>query len=185
MAGIKKLVGFAGPAGCGKSTAAMSYISARQATKAGERGIVLSYATPLKRCLRDLFQFKPSQLATMEAKQTVDSRYGVTPRHLMQQFGTEFVRKVVPDLWLILMDQTLTSYRASPSSWVVCVDDVRFSDEADLIREAGGSIVHLTGRGGIDGDHESEREIPRLDKDIVADNSGSLGQLLDTLCTTL
>lgn len=164
----RMIIGFAGPAGCGKSE------SAYMITNELYYGEVLSFATPMKSCLADLFRFKRSQLYTSEGKEAIDPRYGVSPRTLMQQFGTEFVRKVVPDLWWILMDQSIAK-----TTGPILIDDVRFNDEANFIRSLGGKIVHIVGRNADieNSDHKSEKGIFKLDRDITIDNSGTLSDL--------
>ena len=156
----RKLIAFAGPAGSGKSTAAEVL-----------GGNILSFAAPLKKCLLDLFQFKPEQLYTLAGKEAVDERYGVSPRTVMQKFGTEFVREVVPNLWEILMKQELGKF--SKESLVV-IDDCRFPAEVDLVRNEGGVVVHITGRSLISSTHKSERGLKIYSEDIVIDNSSTL-----------
>ena len=88
------LIGFTGPAGCGKTTAAALLKNLIEKTDSGIRATGLaSFAGPLKNCLATLFQFTDAQLCTMEGKEAVDERYGVTPRLVMQRFGTEFIRR--------------------------------------------------------------------------------------------
>ena len=156
-----KLFGFAGPMGCGKTTCAKAISHA-----------VCSFALPMKNCLQDLFGFEDNQLYTMEGKQAVDPRYGVSPRLIMQRFGTEFVRTTVPDLWIILMRTTLGNLREVAD--IACVDDIRFNDEAALIREMGGTVVHIVGRVGVESNHASELGIVIHSSDIIFDNKPGL-----------
>lgn len=169
----KKLVGFTGLAESGKSTAAgLLQVVWRDA---GVHSNILAFADPLKMCLMGLFEFSPDQLYTIEGKETVDPRYGVTPRHIMQQFGTEFVRKVVPDLWVILMEEELSKVW-SKDEWII-IDDVRFADEARLVRKLNGTVVHMQDRGGIGSDHATEAGLAVQEKDIVVSNVGGLADL--------
>ena len=56
------------------------------------------------------------------------------------------------------------------------VPDVRFENEAELVREHG-VLIHLVGRGGIEGNHASENPIEFKPGDIVIDNSRDLAWL--------
>lgn len=79
---------------------------------------------------------------TWEAKQLVttdkhtylpDLRLSV--RQLLQTLGTEWGRQCVhPDLWLMCWKQRIKLYNK------VVVDDVRFPNEADLVKKLGGSM---------------------------------------------
>jgi len=167
------IIAFTGPKGCGKSSAA-------RMLKDFE---IISFAAPMKKCLKDLFNFSDHQLTTLEGKEAIDPRYGVSPRVIMQQFGTEFVRKTVPGLWEKLMIDRINGDILKDYA----IDDCRFPTEAQLVRDMGGVVVHLTGRR--DGKvymrrwyedflgHRSERGVKVLSTDIVIDNSGSLSDL--------
>ncbi len=157
------LIGFAGPKTCGKTTAGRM-----------SGGLRLSFATPMKKCLMDLFKFTEDQMFTYEGKENIDPRYGVSPRTIMQQFGTEFVRTTVPNLWCILMRQAIEDC----DSDVIAIDDIRFEDEAALLRDMGGTIVHIKGRGEP-GKHKSEQGLNIWNTDFILNNSGSIQDLQD------
>jgi len=158
------LIGFAGPKFCGKTTSAESIKN---------NPAILSFAAPMKKCLMDLFEFTNEQMYTYEGKEAIDPRYGVSPRTVMQQFGTEFVRKTVPDLWCILMRKAIEGCAIYK---IVVIDDIRFENEAALIRDMGGTVVHIRGRGEP-GEHESEKQIDVWNRDIILNNCGSLEKL--------
>lgn len=113
------------------------------------------------------------------SKGVVDDRYGCTPRHIMQTLGTEWGRELIhPDVWVRAMGRRIFSQP-------VVVADVRFPNEAMLVRNLG-VLIHVEGRGGIDGDHESEQLLDRLEGDLVVRNDGSIEQLhahLETVFT--
>jgi len=141
----KNLIGFAGPMSSGKTTAARSLVAKP-----------LAFATPLKQCLSDLFSFTADQLFTLEGKNEIDPRYGISPRTAMQKFGTEFIRETVPDLWLILMKQKLD---ALPADELIVIDDCRFENEVQFVRGQGGVIIHIEGRRPVASDHRSEAHL--------------------------
>jgi hypothetical protein len=167
MENKRKLIGFSGPAGSGKTTAAMF-----------TDGRILSFAEPLKACIQDLFKFTDEQLFTLGGKEAVDLRYGVSPRVVMQKFGTEFIRETVPDLWLILMHRKLETL---PTNVLAVIDDVRFEDEAELIRSCGGVIVHIKGRQMALSSHASEQPLQVGVNDFIIYNTQTLENLETTV----
>jgi len=170
---MSRLIAFTGPMGCGKTVAAEYLVE----NGPGE-GVVQSFADPLKKCVGDLFSFSHRQLYTLEGKNTIDDRYGVSPRLVLQRFGTEFVRTTVPTLWEILMEQKV---RSTEAHYKIYVDDCRFEAESALIRRLGGTVVHITGRCLVASDHKSEAGVEVLDGDIVIDNSGTEEEFLNKI----
>lgn len=85
----------------------------------------------------------------------------------MQTLGTEWGRDILgSDFWIRLWRARVEQV-ASEGKRVV-VDDLRFPNEAKAIRQLGGDIYRLAGRGGIIGDHVSERGCG--DEDVVIAN---------------
>lgn len=152
-----RLIGFCGPAGCGKSTAA--------AALARHGWTRVKFAAPLKDMLRAYYTacglVDPNEVEARiegDLKEIPDPLLaGRTPRHAMQSLGTEWGRcSIATSLWTDAF-----AHRARPlldaGVDVVC-DDVRFPNEADAIRALGGTIVRVLGRDkGIGNGHESER----------------------------
>ncbi len=117
-----KIIGLLGGAGSGKSETA-KYLCAKYGGK------LYSFAEPLKEIVRLAFDLSDVQVyGTQETKETVDDRYGVTPRWLLQRIGTEGIRNVLgPDFWWehcmkrVLEDQ--------PE--LAVIDDFRFVNETE------------------------------------------------------
>lgn len=124
-----------------------------------------SFADPLKDMLRVI-----GVDCSDDAKAVVDDAFGVTPRHMMQTLGTEWGRHMINgDIWVKV-------FARLNAGKCVIVPDVRFENEAALVREHG-VLIHLTGRGGIEGNHVSENPIEFKAGDIVIDNSRDLDWL--------
>ena len=153
----RNLIGFSGPMCSGKTTAANVLVKD-----------VKAFATPLKDCIERLFRFERDQLYTFEGKNAIDHRYGVSPRTVMQNFGTEFVRGTVPDLWLILMGQELDK---TPDHQLVVIDDLRFENELQFVRDQGGVVIHIKGRRPVASDHKSEATLKKADCDYQIYNN--------------
>jgi hypothetical protein len=99
---------------------------------------------------------------------------GRTPRHAMQTLGTEWGRKCMgEDFWVGQWRRRVEQVFSDAGR--VVVDDCRFPNEAKAIRQLGGDIYRLQGRGGIPGQHESERGCG--DEDLVIANIGTIDDL--------
>jgi len=149
-----RLIGLYSPAPQSGKTSIASYLNSR-----GYR--VVSFAAPVKAVVHSFLGsagFSYAQLDQILAagKEQVIPELGVTLRHLYQTLGTEWGRTCVgPDVWMNCWRANATNYlsRGIP---VVC-DDVRFPNEAALIRQLGGEVWCLTRPGAShEGDHASE-----------------------------
>ena len=155
-----RLIGIAGPARAGKDTLCSYMLDNLD-------GIWLrsSFADPLKEMLRAI-----GVDCSDDKKAVVSDDYGVTPRHMMQTLGTEWGRHMIDgDIWV-------KAFARLNAGKCVIVPDVRFENEAALVREHG-VLIHLVGRGGIEGNHVSENAIEFKPGDIVIDNSRDLAWL--------
>lgn len=152
-------IGFCGLAGSGKDTAA-AYL----ASVSGYSTYAL--ASPIKKMLAAIGIYEP----TRENKEKLIPEIGVSYRRLAQTLGTEWGRANSPDFWVNLAK---TQVRGN-----VIFTDIRFENEAKMIRESGGILVLVEGRGGIAGKHASEAVgllEPYIDYRI--DNSKSMADL--------
>lgn len=155
-----RLIGIAGPARAGKDTLANCLLN-----NLSDDWTRSSFADPIKEMLRVI-----GVDCSDEAKAVIDERFAVTPRHMMQTLGTEWGREMVyGGIWV-------KAFEHMNAGKCVIVPDVRFENEATLVREYG-VLIHLTGRGGIEGNHVSENPIEFKAGDIVIDNSRDLAWL--------
>ena len=75
----------------------------------------------------------------------------------MQTIGTDWGRDLIgPTLWTGLWHATVSDV-LDHGGRVVC-DDCRFANEAEAVRNIGGRVIRLQGRGGIAGGHASEKQ---------------------------
>ena len=155
-----RLIGIAGPARAGKDTLASHLLD-----NLSDDWSRSSFADPLKAMLSVI-----GVDCSDDKKAVVDDAFGVTPRHMMQTLGTEWGRNLIDsDIWV-------KAFARLNAGKCVIVPDVRFENEAELVREHG-VLIHLVGRGGIEGSHVSENAIAFKPGDIVIDNSRDLAWL--------
>ena len=155
-----RLIGIAGPARAGKDTLA-SYLLANLS----DGWTRSSFADPMKAMLSAI-----DVDTSDEAKDLPSNQYGLSTRHMLQTLGTEWGRdRNGNNFWIDV-------FARSNAGKCVIVPDVRFENESDLVR-ANGVLIHLVGRGGIEGNHVSENAIAFKPGDIVIDNSRDLAWL--------
>ncbi len=172
---VKMLIGFTGLAGCGKSTAAKHLAHEHNFTR-------FKMSDPLKNMLRTLFAemgLDPDRIERMiegDLKEVpVDILHRNTPRHAMQTLGTDWGRDMIhPNFWV-----TVASRKLAGAKGHVVVEDVRFDNEAKMIRLLGGRVVKIERHGhpGLSEAHESEAGVSRNVIDKVLHINGGVDQL--------
>jgi hypothetical protein len=164
------LIGLYSPApGCGKSTLANGM--------AGFGWRCVKFAAPLKAMLAALMREAGEDEATIAdaiegrlKEAPLQALAGATPRRAMQTLGTEWGRGcIAEDLWVRLFLLRAQRHRAAGAP-VVC-DDMRFANEAEAIRGAGGLLIRVD-RPGVEpaGGHASEGGLAGFDFDLVVRN---------------
>lgn len=218
------LIGISGKAGSGKDTLADWLVENKDFVK-------VSLADVLKRACKEFFDFSDEQLwGPSEKRNKLDKRYVMfyadikhmlnedglkefpdgkvpqylTPRHALQQLGTEFGRACYPNVWIdytiriaekLLCDE---NYRYSQKrglfiddisnypcvAYGVVVADVRFANEVGAIKKAGGRVIRVKRpNAGLEGEaaqHQSEAEMATMPDelfDVVVNNEGTLNDL--------
>lgn len=165
------LIGIAGPAQSGKSTLAGEF--RRLVEFRGQKYCEHPFAGPLKRMLASI-GVDVSDPSKNVPVPFLDGK--VTPRVMMQTLGTEWGRALLPDLWLRVWRHWLDE-----SAHVVVVPDVRFDNEAELIREIGGTIVHVRRKPTADmlavPAHASEAGIKNAKGDIIFRNDRGIEKM--------
>lgn len=156
-----RLVALTGAAGSGKSTATKFLVERHGYT-------LVKFAGPLKDACRAL-GLTDRHIEGDLKEEPCEMLCGKTPRYLMQAMGTELGRNLIGEsLWVNLWRSRALAVMAHGFGRVV-VDDCRFPNEAEAIRQLGGMIIKLEGRGGIAGQHASEAGCGQQDAVVVND----------------
>lgn len=160
------VIALAGPAGSGKSTAARHLIEQHGYT-------LVKFAGPLKAMMRAIGltdEHIEGSLKEVPCKLLC----GKTPRWAMQSIGSNWARDMIgPDLWRNIWFDTAADV-LDQGGRVVC-DDMRFANEEAAVRDLGGKVFEVQGRGGIAGGHVSEAYRPAAD--TFLSNLGTVAQL--------
>lgn len=168
-----KLIGFAGFAGAGKTTAA-KYLGEKHGY------IRTSFATPIKDMLQILGLDTAHLSGHLKHTPTV-LLGGKTPREAMQTLGTEWGRNLVhPDLWVEQWTDAAREHLGARRR--VVVDDVRFENEVRAIEELGGKVLYLATSRYFDPPqavHPSESPPAGLHDIVIADDIAEMKAQLD------
>ena len=173
------LIGLTGAAGSGKDTVG----GILQKLYGFE---TYAFAGPLKAGMAAMGFPEPSDRTQ---KEVPIPGHKFTWREAAQKLGTEWGRSLDPDLWmnmgklrfLTLLDQTLEIPH-------FVITDVRFENEASMVRELGGRVWHIKGRKadlGASAAHASEYPVKQIWGDAQITNDGSLEQLEELVKVTL
>ncbi len=161
------IIGLSGKAGSGKDTFAgflRDY---------NPNIVRRAFADALKIHLGDLTGWTFAQLQDQQFKQTLSLRYGTTPRAAMQSFGVWARETLGSDFWV---NKVLN---ARTPDEITVVTDVRFRNEANAIRAAGGYLVRIDRASCPVGDHISETDLDNYDFNFFVGNNGTTLELKD------
>jgi hypothetical protein len=150
-----------GPAGAGKDTVADFLVMRYGYVK-------MSMAGPLKAGMAAMGFPEP---INRDDKEKIIPGFDFTWREAAQRLGTEWGRGLDPDIWVKAM-----ALRCRRSTDRIVISDVRFENEAEMVRSIGGRVLHIRGRSvnlGANGAHASEAGVTVDERDGVIDNSGN------------
>jgi hypothetical protein len=162
-----RIIGLAGPAGCGKTFVASLVPDAA----------VIQIADPIYAALSAILGIQDTVLRQRATKERPIDWLGKSPRQLLQTLGTDWGRTLVAeDIWLRIARRRIEELAASGVSTVV-IADVRFDNEARMVQEMGGEVWGVD-RGPTAGvsPHVSESGLSPGMVDRVIDNTGTPDQ---------
>jgi hypothetical protein len=175
------IIGLVGFIGSGKGTVADLLVKDHGYRK-------FAFADALKDAVATIFMWPRGLLegdsnASRTFRETVDPwwshklGYEVTPRLILQKFGTEACRHGIADnIWIAALEKRIHGYED------VVISDCRFPNEIDFIRSVGGKIIHVS-RGKYPSTEElakmhiSETAWTDIFPDYTVFNNGTLAEL--------
>ena len=176
MTNTPVVVAFTGRRGAGKSAAAAALVDL------GFRDV--KFADPLKNMLRAFFSTVWMRTADIERHIEGDLKEvpthwlgDNTTRYAMQMLGTEWRDLIDTDLWSKILRYRVTEGHVGQK---VVISDYRFPHEGVILRELGGKVIRIVGRGEHDDEtaqHISETSIDDLVEDFILTNDGDLDDL--------
>jgi hypothetical protein len=179
------IIALTGKAGSGKDTAANYLIENYGYQK-------MSFAETLKDAVAAVFGWPRDMLegVTDESRRWREQkdewwscRLGmyISPRKVLMTWGTELCRDAFhQDIWIASLERKLLQL---PADAKIVITDCRFDNEAKMIRDIGGKVVHirrwLTAENGVN--HRSESDVYVDNKDDILPNNGTLQELYDNM----
>jgi hypothetical protein len=127
----------------------------------------MSFAAPIKAMCREIL---PLGADLPENKENpAYGLLGVSPRRIWQTLGTEWGRDLIhPDLWVEIVRRQINTTTAK----TIIFDDCRFPNEAEMIHELGGKVIHIDNPCGDPLDeHVSEKQLPEELIDVYINNA--------------
>lgn len=146
-------IGFSGKMGTGKTTTANLLFSKFE----HDHVLRTSFSSMLKKEVGEIYGLSDWQMNTSEGKETPirmedlvhkgwtqkplspDWKPKVTPREILQWYGTDHTRAKEPDYWVSALQVKMNGLQAKnpKKDMIVLVDDVRFQNEAEFIEKNG------------------------------------------------
>jgi hypothetical protein len=172
---MRRIIGLTGPAGAGKDLTASMVPGACR----------IAFADPIYQGLAVMLGIPEAVLRDRSEKEKPIVGIGASPRQLLQTLGTEWGRQMVrQDIWLRVAFWRWEQLASGGVSLIV-VTDVRFQNEARLIRENGGEVwmIHRPGVEPVAA-HSSEAGLPLRLIDRLVVNDGTVDQLRERVEAT-
>lgn len=184
------IISLSGSIGSGKNTAA-EYIATKYT------GTRLAFADSVKDAIAPIFGWDRTLLdgITDESRtwrETIDPWWAtrlnipqLTPRWVLQQYGTEVMRDHFhPEIWIASLERKLETLDG-----LVIIADARFSNELDMITRLNGTTIKVVQPANTSvAVHQSETQWLDFDFDYVITNNASKDALywkLDYVMTQL
>jgi hypothetical protein len=150
----------------------------------------LGFADPLKKFCGEVFGFTAEELyGPSEARERPSATFRrpdgtpLTARFALQTLGTEWGRNCDPDVWAksgVARARKLQDFGAT-----VVITDLRFVNEARIVREAGGYVWRIHRKGLTADSHPSEAEVMSDEMEAYVNveigNVGTLEELKETV----
>lgn len=158
----------------------------------------LSFAEPLKKAVKELFNFNDIQVgidednAVGDEKEIIDERWGISPRKALQFFGTEIMQhaidELIPNTNKGFLADILLSRISGNSCDSYVISDMRFLHEYNKLKSSTkvrSLIVVKISRPAVNisevkrDTHISENEYIDIPYDVEIINDGAISDLTD------
>lgn len=145
-----------------------------------------SFASPLKRFVADTFLMNESQISG-DKKEEIDERWGISGRKLQQIIGSDLMRDRLPeldegfkkfvgsDVWV---KRFYYHYKNLPTPLNYVITDLRFLNEAEMVKMMGGTVVKIV-RPSLESNdtHQSEMQLDSVKPDYTIINDATIYNL--------
>lgn len=160
---LPKIIGIAGRSRCGKDTIAQIIIDKYPQYK------IRRLSEPLKIAVTTLYDYTPEQLES-DAKESIDDRWGKTPRETMQSFTDYMMSYMGHDFF------TKQLYFKYKSDEYIIIPDIRYEHDVHEIKKRNGIVIKVE-RPSSFVSHDFEKHIDNLTYHYFIKNNGTIEQL--------
>lgn len=176
--------------GMGKSTAAEAAQRCFDMLKPRQAAIISSFAKPIKRALYAVFddhRFMQEDLLRDDLKLNKDASYIAeceypSPRAMTIAIG-QALKELDPDIWVKLMADSIAGHDRLDQHSVI--DDLRFPQEYDMLRERGAKIIRIWKPGQSIEPTETEGLLEGYSFDAEITNDGTLADFQQRVVVTV
>lgn len=148
------IIGIIGQKGTGKDTVA-DFICKNNDFKK------ISYAEPLKKICKELFDLTDEQLNDQHEKEKIDPRWKMSPRVILQKIGTDLFRKHYDEnFWVNILIEKIKNKEEN-----FIITDIRHQNELDILSSNFDKMIVLRlfrQNENID-NHSTEKNVYNID----------------------
>ena len=174
------IIGITGKAGAGKDTVS-DYIVEQYMFN------TIAFADTVKKTASEMFKIPLDDFYNRDKKEVLNKTWNMSPRKIIQLLGTECGRAIFgEDVWVKRAFVELEYYK---NELGIIFSDVRFDNEADMIRSKGGFIINVVNDNVEEvEEHSSESGITPHTTDVLIYNNHdkeSLYRGIDSIFDTI
>lgn len=184
------IIGLCGNKGSGKDTIADSLV-------VNDNYVKIAFADFIRNALKQLFDWDDNTFS-QDSKEIVDPYWGVTPRKMCQELGTEFLRFHCKDFiskdfnlpngesysstfHIKRINKEIVKFLEFDKNTNIVFSDIRFQDELDYVKKLGGKVMRVSRNSlkeNVFSSHISEKNISELkDVDFEIENNDTKNEL--------
>jgi len=154
--------------------------------------VTYAFADPIKKAASEMFGIPLNYFYEDNLKETVIQDWGFSPRQIIQKLGTEAGREIFrDDIWIKRAEVEWDNFTFHNKKSIeknmsyyngMAFTDVRFENEASMIRNNGGIIMHIKKDNVAHvSHHKSEDGIEIKDGDVTINNNKTIKELYDNV----
>lgn len=165
---------------CGLKRSGKDVIADHLVNKYGYEKI--KFADPLKKAVKELFEFTEEQVGDSDDKDIMDTRWNITPRKALQFFGTEVMQFKIQELLKgvdrkFFAKSLLYKINTNNNDKKYVISDLRFYHEYEELEKIGVYVIRIERHLDNNDHHISELEYTKIPNDNIIINNKDIDHL--------